>query len=118
MFYGKLGSVVSQKNRELILIENNPCILLIQSGKIRRYWAYIDKNITDKPPIEEFPEYYQALADKFRTWFRIIRFEEAPKDVLSLCRVASSGAVLNESLKHSMSPCYVIECEVNLNGDS
>lgn len=110
-FYGKMGSSVSKKNRVLILAEESPKILLIHSGGVRRYWAYIDRITDERPGLEEFPEYYHDIADKFKTWFRIIKFEEAPRNVLGNCTVASSGATLSEASRHSMSPYFVINCE-------
>lgn len=110
-FYGKMGSSVSKKNIELVLSEESPIILLIHSGGIKRYWSYIDKITNEEPDLADFPEYYHEIADKFKTWFRIIKIEEAPRNVLSLCTVASSGAILSEVSKHSMSPYFVIDCE-------
>lgn len=111
VFYGKMGSLVSAKNRELILAEENPKILLIHSGGVRRYWAYIDKISDERPLFDEFPEYYHGIADKFKTWFRVSLFEDAPRNVLALCTVSSSGTTLSEASRHSMSPYFVIDCE-------
>lgn len=111
VFYGKMGSSVSKKNRELVLAEKQPKILLIHSGGVKRYWAYIDEISDTRPSFDEFPEYYHGIADKFKTWFRVIRFEEAPRNVLALCTVASSGALLGEASRHSMSPYFVINVE-------
>ena len=111
VFYGKMGSAVSKKNQELILMEANPKILLIHSGGQKRYWAHIDKIANETPDYKDFPAYYHNISDKFKTWFRVIKFAEAPKNILSLCIVASSGAVLSEASKHSMSPYFVIDCE-------
>jgi len=110
-FYGKMGSSVSKKNRDLVLSEEYHKILLIHSGGIKRYWAYIDKIVDERPPLDEFPAYYHDIADKFKTWFRITRFEEAPRNVLALCTVSSSGAILSEASRHSMSPYFLIDCE-------
>ena len=110
-FYGKMGSAVSKKNIDLVLSEESPKILLIHSGGTKRYWAYIDKIIDEKPALEGFPQYYHDISDKFKTWFRIIHFEDAPRNVLALCRVTSSGAILSEASKYSMSPYFVIDCE-------
>ncbi len=109
VYYGKMGNPVSDKNIHLILDQENPRILLIHSGGNRRYWAYIDQIIKSTPPLELFPAYYHDIADKFKTWFRIRRFEIAPNNIMSQCVVASSGATLSESSKHSMSPYFVIE---------
>ena len=62
------------------ILENETSrILLIHSGSTGRYWAYVDKIQHDKPDLKEIPEYYRDRADKFTTWFRVIRFENAPK---------------------------------------
>ena len=111
VYYGKMGSSVSDKNIELVLSQDVPKILLIHSGGSKRYWAFIDRISKEQPNKDEFPEYYQDISDKFKTWFRIIRFEEAPKNIMSICKVSSSGAVLGEASKHSMSPYFVIDCE-------
>lgn len=42
-------------------------------------------------------------------WSRVTRFEDAPKNILSQCTVASSGATLSQALRHSMSPYFIIE---------
>lgn len=111
VFYGKMGSSVSEKNIGLILSQEEPRILLIHSGGPKRYWAFIDRIQKQTPQLEDFPAYYHEIADKFNTWFRIIRIEEAPKDIMGKCRVASSGSILGEASKHSMSPYFVIDCE-------
>ena len=43
-----------------------------------------------------------------RYWAHVV---EISKDIMSKCRVASSGAVLGEVSKHSMSPYFIIEVE-------
>lgn len=111
VYYGKMGSPVSQKNIDMLLKQENLRILLIHSGKTDRYWAYVDKIIKERPNLDEFPEYYHEAAGNFKTWFRITRFEEAPRNVMAVCKVASSGAILGEASKHSMSPYFIIECE-------
>lgn len=111
VYYGKMGNSVSEKNINLILSQEVPKILLIHSGGIKRYWAYIDKIIKEQPQKTEFPEYYHGISDKFKIWFRVIKFEEALKNIMGLCKVVSSGAVLGEASKHSMSPYFLIDCE-------
>ncbi|MGN0496309.1 MAG: hypothetical protein ACI4GW_08815 [Lachnospiraceae bacterium] len=111
VYYGKMGSAVSEKNINLILSQEAPKILLIHSCGIKRYWAYIDKISREQPMKNEFPDYYHDIADKFKTWFRIIRIEEVPKNIMARCKVTSSGAILGEASKHSMSPYFVIDCE-------
>ncbi|SEF86803.1 hypothetical protein SAMN04487934_104115 [Eubacterium ruminantium] len=111
VWYGKLGSPVSQKIINDVLANNTPRILLIHSGKAARYWTHVDRIQRDLPDIEYIPEYYRNNVDSFRTWFKIIRFEEAPKNVLSTCVVSSSKRPLNEVSRCSMSPYFIIDVE-------
>lgn len=111
VYYGKMGSSVSDKNINLIMSQERPKILLIHSGGTKRYWAYIDKISKEKPSFDEFPQYYHDTSDNFKTWFKVTDFEEAPKNIMGICKVASSGAVLGEASKHSISPYFVIDCE-------
>lgn len=111
VWYGKMGSVVSDKVITDIRENEEPKILLIHSGHMDRYWAYIEDIKKEKPSFEEFPEYYHATSDNFKTWFKITRFEKAPQNVLSKCFVTSSGAVLTTASKYSMSPYFIINYE-------
>ena len=97
VWYGKLGSKISAKVSTDIIKNETPKILLIHSGQLARYWAYIDKTQNEVPERERIPEYY--------------RFEEAPKDILSHCFVASSHALLSNASRHSMSPYFIIDVE-------
>ena len=74
-----------------------------------RYWAYIDAVQRDTPDPSAIPKYYRDIIDKFNTWFRVTRFEDAPKNILSQCTVASSGATLSQASRHSMSPYFIID---------
>lgn len=110
VWYGKMGSAVSQKMVDEILNNEDKKILLIRSGKTERYWAYIEQIENKKTPtLCEIPEYYRDTAGTFNTWFKVRKFELAPKDVLSKCKVASSGKSLGEVSKHSMSPYFIID---------
>lgn len=109
VWYGKLGSKVSDKVCKQILENEDPKILLIHSGKTARYWAYVDKIIKESPPLKDVPEYYRSQAGIFNTWFRVQNIEEANKNIMSLCKVASSGALLSMASKSSMSPYFIIE---------
>ncbi len=111
VWYGKLGLPLSQKAITYIKENDNPKILLIHSGKTARYWAYVSDVVKSCPEIDGIPRYYRDIRDSFKTWFKIIRFEEAPRGIMGKCRVISSGAVLGEVSKHSMSPYFIIECE-------
>lgn len=109
VYYGKMGNPVSDKNIRMLMEQGTIKVLLIHSGKTDRYWATVDKIVKEQPPYDDFPQYYHDIAEKFKTWFRIVKIEEAPKDAMSRCIVASSGATLGEASKHSMSPYFIIE---------
>ena len=109
VWYGKMGSPISEKVSKMILENGEPCFLLIHSGSFERYWMYIDCISYKQPPANEFPSYYHDLACNFKTWFRVIRIEDAEKGVMSSCKVISSGALLSEASRHSMSPYFIIE---------
>ena len=109
VWYGKLGSAVSDKVCKELMENDMPRILLIHSGKSFRYWAYIDKVQKNTPLLSEIPEYYREQAGIFRTWFRVLKIEEADKSVMSACTVASSGAPLSMTSRSSMNPYFIIE---------
>ena len=109
VWYGKLGSPVSERVCTELLENESPRFLLIHSGKSARYWAYTDRIIKSVPALEDVPEYYRFQADSFRTWFRLIDIEEADKSVMSRCRVASSGMLLSIASRSSMSPYFIID---------
>ena len=109
VWYGKLGTAVSSAVIRQILENEEPKILLIHSGATGRYWAYINAVQRDTPEPFAIPAYYRDMAEKFNTWFRVTRLEDAPKNILSQCTVASSGASLSQASRHSMSPYFIIE---------
>ena len=111
VWYGKLGATVSSVVTNHILDNEDPKILLIHSGSTGRYWAYIDAIQRETPETSAIPAYYREMADKFNTWFRVTRFDDAPKNILSQCTVASSGASLSQASRHSMSPYFIIDYE-------
>ena len=111
VWYGKLGSAVSQNVQNEILNNVNPRILLIHSGKTKRYWAYVEKIQNEVPEKQYIPEYYRNNSDKFKTWFKIVKFEPAPNNVLSICKVSSSQRGLSDASKSSMSPYFIIDVE-------
>lgn len=112
VWYGKFGLPLSLKVKNMILKNNTAKVLLIQSGKTKRFWAHISDIVFDEPPKEEYPSYYHNWADKVKTWFKVTKFEEADNDIMSKCFVKSSKAPLSSASKHSMSPYFIIECEV------
>ncbi len=109
VWYGKLGAALSAKTVLAVMDNKQPKILLINSGKAFRHWAYIDKIQRDTPPLDEIPEYYRHMAKDFSCWFRVVRFEKAANDVMAKCSVASSGEALSHASKSSMSPYFIIE---------
>lgn len=109
VWYGKMGSPVSDVNIKKIMLQDKPRILLIHSGGIQRYWAYISDIKKVKPQEAEFPEYYRNIADKFKTWFRVYRFEPTEKGIMSKCIVSTSKTILSFASKCSMSPFFLIE---------
>ena len=111
VWYGKMGNAVSETVLKELMGNDDPRILLIHSGRSERYWAYIDAAQKEQPDRRYIPEYYRDKAENFRSWFRVIRIESAPGDILSHCIVPSSGNTLSYTSKHSMSPYYIIEYE-------
>ncbi len=111
VWYGKFGSSVSKPIREMILSAETPKVLLIHSGTANRYWAYIEDISSDTPPLNEFPSYYINQANRCGSWLKVIRFEKADPGVLSKCFVRSSGTVLSNASRHSMSPYFIIRYE-------
>ena len=109
VWYGKIGAKVAYNAIEELLKSDNPRILLINSGKADRYWAYISEVIFERPASNEYPSYYEEKTDRMKTWFKVISFEAASRDILKKCTVTSSGSTLSEASKHSMSPYFKIE---------
>lgn len=108
-WYGKLGAPVSDRICDDLLKNKNPRILLIQSGKAKRYWAYIDTISKQTPSLEGIPEYYRDRAAEFHTWFRVRSICAAEKNVMAQCVVESSGTTLSLASKSSMSPYFIID---------
>lgn len=109
VWYGKLGTRISNKVADDIMKNSSPQILLIHSGTSKRYWAKIDQIQYEVPPLAEIPEYYRSRVKEFKTWFRVKQFQVAPGNILSHCIVPSSGHSLSQASKHSMSPYFIIE---------
>lgn len=108
VWYGKLGSAVSDKNANLALNSKEPRLLLIRSGGIERYWAYFDAVSKTVPDLSLVPSYYRQMAEKFGFWFHVLRIVEAPRDEMSQWVVASSGKTLSEASRQSMNPYFII----------
>ena len=111
VWYGKLGLPLSQKAIDYIKENSDPKILLIHSGKAARYWAHITEVLKEEPESNGIPSYYRENREMFKTWFKVVEFETAPKDIMGNCTVISSGQTLGEVSKHSMSPYFIIEVE-------
>lgn len=111
VWFGKLGTPISAKVVNQIMQNEEPKILLIHSGKVNRYWVQIAEITRDLPSINEIPEYYRDMTEKFKCWFKVVRFEEAPRDIMSQCLVATSKRPLSEVSKYSMSPYFIINYE-------
>jgi len=111
VWYGKLGTPISAKVAEEIMQNEDPMILLIHSGKQDRYWAHIKAASRVVPPLNEIPEYYRNMSEKFKCWFKVTALEKASREVLSQCYVDSSGNSLSAVSMHSMSPYFIINYE-------
>ena len=109
VWYGKLGTPLSQKVTDEILSNANPRILLIRSGKAERYWLYVSDITRDKPEPDLIPEYYRNQSESFKTWFKVKHIAVAEKGISSRCTVHSSGRPLSEVSRHSLSPYFIID---------
>ena len=94
VWFGKMGNQISQKTADIIMKNDDPKILLIHSGKVDRYWAHVEKIQWEIPCIDEIPLYYRNNAGAFKTWFKVKFFDNAEKNVMSKCVVASSFRVV------------------------
>ena len=108
VWYGKTGAALADARINEIKKEKTHKILLIHSGGLDRWWAYIEDISKEKPGFG-IPDYYKNNASKFKTWFKITKFEEAPRDIMSKCTVISSQSRLSEASKYSMNPSFYIE---------
>ncbi|WP_044914173.1 hypothetical protein [Butyrivibrio sp. WCE2006] len=111
VWYGKFGNTLSGKIINEILNNDDPKILLIQSGTSNRYWAHVKSISKEMPDLEKVPSYYHHEKGRIKTWFNVIKFEKADKNVMSKCTVASSGTILTRASMHSMSPYFIIDYE-------
>ncbi len=113
VWFGKVGSAISANTQKTILENKTPKILLIHSGHAERYWALVKDINKFMPPHEYIPEYYKDKYDNVGTWFCITEFKKAEKDILTKCTVVSSGVLLSDASKKSLSPMFVINYEEN-----
>ena len=108
VWYGKIGTPLSDKVINNLMSNKNPKVLLIKSGGADRHWAYIE-SIVKNAPIKGYPDYYKEKAAAMKCWLKIIKIEKADRKVMSECVVISSGQLLSGVSKHSMSPYFIIE---------
>ena len=109
VWFGKLGLPVSEKAVTYVNKNEKPKILLIHSGRTECYWAYIKSIQRECPPSNLIPDYYRDDSERFHTWFHVLSFESADKDILSKYKVVSSGQLLSSVSRSSMSPYFIIE---------
>ena len=88
-------------------------IFITSIGKTHTYIIFIDE-VSETPELNAVPEYYRLDANRFKTWFKITRFEKADKDIMSKCFVVSSHSLLTQVSMYSMSPYYFIEIDDSL----
>ena len=108
VWYGKMGVKISQAVALDIMNNDNPRIILIQSGKAGRYFAHVSEIKFETPELDMIPSYYRSQYVNFKTWFKVTSLEDAPKNILSHCYVRSSNKTVGEASRHSMSPYFII----------
>ena len=111
VYYGKLGTPLSKTVIEQLMNNEDKRFLLIHSGKQDRYWMHYELVTRDEVDVQNIPEYYRDRVSDFKTWFKVVGIETAPKDVMSHCYVNSSNRPLGEVSKHSMSPYFIIRVD-------
>ena len=111
VYYGKLGIPLSMKIIQKMMENDDKRFLLIHSGKQDRYWMHFESVTRDDVDARYIPEYYRDRAADFKTWFKVVKIENAPNDVMKHCFVNSSGRPLGEASKQSMSPYFIIRTE-------
>ena len=109
VWYGKIGNSIADKTLGQLDLNGSFKILLIESGKLNRYWAHVSEISKEKPDKGTYPDYYGEMVNKMKVWFKITKIEPAPKDVMKQCFVISSGNTLSDASKYSMNPCLFIE---------
>ena len=113
-WYGKMGNPLSSDTIKMIMEKSSAKVLLIHSGTQKRYWAYVDAISREYPGDGKYPDYYSDRSDRVKTWFRVIKFEVAPRDIMSKCTVMSSGALLSYTSRYSMSSYFKIEVDEDI----
>lgn len=109
VWFGKMGTPVSDKTCKSVMAARKPHILLINNGKKLYHWAIIDKIQKDTPPLDYVPSYYRNKAEVIGTWFKILKFEKAETDILTKCTMSAYGAtLLTVFSRKSMNSYFVI----------
>jgi hypothetical protein len=108
VYYGKMGTPISQNVIDQLMNNKDKRFLLIHSGKQDRYWLYYEEITRKQVDTRFIPAYYRDRAEDFKTWFKVKRIEKVPSDVMKYCVVNSSNKPLGEASKHSMSPYFII----------
>lgn len=108
VWYGKMGAKISQSVVADVMNNEMPRIILIQSGKNGRYFAHVSEIKFTTPELDKIPSYYRGKHTNFKKWFKLTRFEEVPKNILSQCYVRFSNKPVGEVSRHSMSPYFII----------
>ena len=111
VWFGKMGKPISNNVIDLLRVVKCEKILLISSGKYERYWAYIEEITRNLDDYSAVPEYYRDKVEHVGVWFKITKFEPAPKDVMSKCIIRSSGVSLSTVSRSSMNPFFIIKYE-------
>lgn len=109
VWYGKFGNSLSQKNIDMLLEMKEKRFLLIKSGGQERYWAHFEDIKKEGINVEAIPKYYRDDKERVKCWFKITKFEKSDPKVMSKCFVSSSGSLLSNTSKYSMSPYFVID---------
>ena len=111
VWFGKIGKPISNKVIDSLKTDNCEKILLISSGKQDRYWAHIEDITRSLEDYSAVPEYYRDKVTHVGVWFKIVKFEAAPKDIMSKCFIKSSGVSLGLTSRSSMNPFFIIKCD-------
>ena len=85
----------------------------MKSKSLDCFWAYVSDIKLFCDDIDAVPSYYHDKIGKMHTWFKIVRFEKAPKNIKQKCLVLSSKRPLSEASKWSMCPWFNIEAREN-----
>lgn len=109
VWYGKFGNHLCKNKTDSILKENNPRVLLIHSGTLNRYWAYVSDIVDHCDEHELIPDYYREKASGIKTWLKIWKIESAKNNVMRFCKVSSSNEPLSIISRSSLSPFFFID---------